>query len=718
MEELKTFIREKADDDYLTGLSNKGTVKRAYKDLAQEQPVLDWQDETAAVRLKEETCTIRLPLGESGCSCPSRSICRHVVTAILWLRQEFAQEAETAKTGNGEPQPEAGDGEPQSGAVDSSAGETVDETTGEEEPASAFAELLQYPPRRLKQICGSRRFARLLACTRTGEFPRAQESASTVTVELPWEGETVKLLEPLAYSTCTCHSRELCAHKAQALLIYQLQKGAYTLKDLEALQEEAKGRDSGQLRTACERIQRELEQQAGAGLSRQPPETVDGLLRLSVLSHQAGLAALENGLREAANEYRLYFARSAAFRDGELFGRLLSLYARAEALLRTEDEGSIQELAGHFRDTYEPAGTLFLHGAGVRSFTSRNGYEGEIYYFLEENQKRWYTWTDARPTFYEGNKRPPRGAASGSAVPWGLNCPKRELPSTSFILRDAKTAPGCRLSASQESKAEITGKSIFGQGALAEAVCWDYGELLEAYRRHRQTGTQDGERREYPVLVGAVRWDETSFDKVQQRFSWAVYDRLGRRLFLSLRYTKEEKLTISLLERLEQRLRGKTFSAGRSSILFFGTLYLEGGRLCLYPIEFSIQEKKEQEEESEAERREQKNRLSGDVLVSMRQYIDEAKRQLADLFLGGIHQGGEELSARMEELSKEGERMGLHAAARELMEIGGALRRKRHQMKFAVKPVLLSAGRLYRYLDACTEKIDADTALLNMNKED
>ena len=35
MEGLKAFI-EKVDDDYLTGLSNKGTVKRAYKDLEQE----------------------------------------------------------------------------------------------------------------------------------------------------------------------------------------------------------------------------------------------------------------------------------------------------------------------------------------------------------------------------------------------------------------------------------------------------------------------------------------------------------------------------------------------------------------------------------------------------------------------------------------------------------------------------------------------------------
>ena len=42
-----------ADDDYLIGLCNKGTVKRAYKDLAQEEPSVTWKEEGAEVTLKE-----------------------------------------------------------------------------------------------------------------------------------------------------------------------------------------------------------------------------------------------------------------------------------------------------------------------------------------------------------------------------------------------------------------------------------------------------------------------------------------------------------------------------------------------------------------------------------------------------------------------------------------------------------------------------------------
>ena len=88
MESLKHLLVQ-ADDGYLEGLSNRGTVKRAYKDLEQEQPEVVWDEETgeAQAAFGDTVCHIRAPLGESTCSCPSRSVCRHIVAAILYLRQ-------------------------------------------------------------------------------------------------------------------------------------------------------------------------------------------------------------------------------------------------------------------------------------------------------------------------------------------------------------------------------------------------------------------------------------------------------------------------------------------------------------------------------------------------------------------------------------------------------------------------------------------------------
>ena len=91
MSELRKLLAC-TDDDYLIGISNKGIVKRAYKDLEGATPVVTWEEESASVTLGEETCRICVPLGESSCSCPSRSICRHVVSAILWLKAQGGME--------------------------------------------------------------------------------------------------------------------------------------------------------------------------------------------------------------------------------------------------------------------------------------------------------------------------------------------------------------------------------------------------------------------------------------------------------------------------------------------------------------------------------------------------------------------------------------------------------------------------------------------------
>ena len=87
---------EDIDDDYLVGLSNKGIVKRAYKDKEEVAAQIGEVGEEASVKVGEETVTVRFPLGESKCTCPSRSMCRHVVQAILVLRESCMRQQEGA----------------------------------------------------------------------------------------------------------------------------------------------------------------------------------------------------------------------------------------------------------------------------------------------------------------------------------------------------------------------------------------------------------------------------------------------------------------------------------------------------------------------------------------------------------------------------------------------------------------------------------------------
>lgn len=718
MDALKEILKH-ADDDYLTGLCNKGTVKRAYKDLAQETLSAVWKEEEAEVALKEENCVIRIPLGESTCSCPSRSICRHIVTAILWLKQRLAEE-ETA----GDVQEAAESAEKTSEnsekVPEDAAGTEVKDTA---EP-HLLEEILQIPADRLKRACRGRKFEQFLAHMNAGELPGIEES-SIVTVTLPWEKATVRLLEPFAYSSCTCHSKELCAHKAQAVFAYQILKGRLGLKELSGLQETENTWDEEQVRKAGKSVRESVLHQMYTGLSRQSPEISASLERLAVIAHRAGLPALESRLREAASEYQQYFARSAAFRNEMLLARLLWIGQRAQELSLVKDQDGIRRLAGTFRDTYEPVGKLHLLGMGGRTFSSATGYEGEIYYFLEPEKKKWYTWTDARPVFYEEVRRRPPGVSENAPAPWGLNCSREQLQYLEFDLINAKAASGGRLSVSRESKGEALGSRSLETEGLRELIMWDYEALLcqnfggSGGEAGGETQNRAEGRKEKLVLVGAVRWGETDFDTVEQRFSWNLFDPEGRSLFISLRYTKEERLVIQMLERLEQRLKKR----GQKAIVCFGSLYLdEDGRMCLYPIEFLL---KGAEHIAEAGPVSAKGGSPGkrvlpsmETIRTMEQYRKEAMCQLSDLFVSGISSIQEDTICQLAVLSEDGERLGLHRAGAEFGRICGLLERKRHQMDFSLEPVLEAEIRLYKYLTACREKISCDLALLKQRAAD
>lgn len=723
-----TDLIEKVDDDYLIGLSNKGTLKRAYKDLEQENPVLTRQGEeaqvAAQVALKEETCVLRVPLGESICSCPSQSICRHIITAILWMKKEAFSGAAGADAAEVSSDETKGDAAEAPSEAEKANVETTD--SGTANPADRKkTELLELPKERMIRACGSKHFSVFLAHIRQGALPPIEES-SIVTVKLPWENVVVKLLEPFAYSTCSCHSKELCTHKAQAVLAYQIEKGKITPDELDVYKETENSWDENLVKQACGNVCEELCDQICTGLSRQSPEVSESLERLAVITHRAGLPVLESGLREAAAYYQQYFSRSAAFASETLFKKILILYRKAQDLMRAGNQEEIRAIAGTFRDTYEPVGRLHLMCMGGRSFQSKTGYEGEIYYFLETGAKKWYTWTDARPVFYEGTRRRPPVSSENAAAPWGLNCSREQMQKLEFDLQNAKAASGGRLSVSQETKGEITGAGSIDSEEVNSMIVWDYETLLkscfgrgegefeteseteeQAEGMNRTTG-----RRERLALVGAVRWGETSFDTVSQRFSWSMYDETGRKLYISLKYTKEERLTISLLERLEQRLRNRT----QRSIVFFGSLYMdEESRLCLYPIEFFLKEDPIESPSKMKEHADANKTVSAEVLRTMDQYVREAAKQLSDLFVSGLYSVQEETISQLSAVSEDGERLGLHQAGAEFACIAGLLKEKRHRMGFSPEPVIHALANLSAYLSACLEKLSYDTALLAMN---
>ncbi|MDE5950435.1 MAG: SWIM zinc finger family protein, partial [Acetatifactor sp.] len=277
------------DEDYLVGISNKGIVKRAYKDLEAEggnaqdaAAVLDWQAQELTVAAGGENVTIRLPLGESRCSCPSRSICRHVIMAILLARQAAAGAGPKQPGDSGGPTVENPVGD------DSPAAENL-ESSGDlsDLPQKVWQEILSQPRKPLLRALGIRGLRRLAAAMEAGQIPQV-ERGTVVRMQLPGQDMTVKLLSPLEYSTCTCHKKELCSHKAEAILWCQYMEKQLTAKELAQELEQQPDLDLEELSDTAEQVGSCLEHLLETGLARSGAQQAQELERLAILCHNAG----------------------------------------------------------------------------------------------------------------------------------------------------------------------------------------------------------------------------------------------------------------------------------------------------------------------------------------------------------------------------------------------------------------------------------------------
>ncbi len=723
MEELKRLILQ-ADDEYLSGLSNKGTVKRAVKDLEEEEPEVVWKDGEAEVAFKGAACRIRVPLGESSCSCPSRSICRHRIAAILYLRRALAGQQESGETPQ---EDETGQTEgraenrAEDKAKDKVKGKAENTAEGEELREALKEELLAVPLERLTRACGVRAYRAFVTQLEAGRQP-VMEQGSTITVRFPWDDTVVKLLHPLEYSACSCHSRGLCAHKAQAILAFQLETGAVTWEKLRAGTEKESEWDFEALCGAARTIKEEIGLQLKTGLSRLSPDAGETMERLAVISHGAGLADFETAFRSAASEYDQYFGRRAAFREERLMRRLLSLYRLACRLEQAKEADEVSALAGVFREEYLPAPRLHLTAVGLRHFHSKSGYEGDRYYFLETEQKRWYTWTDARPTYYEAVRRRPAQSAQNSQAPWGLNCSREKMMELEFYLIQARATQEGRLSVSRDTGSEIVGKRDLEREEIRHMIVRDYRRLLN----------EELLAQEEPLaLVEAVSCGEAGFDSVRQRLCMELRDRGGRRLQVSVTYSKEERLTIQALERLgrQRQEKGEGNQKG-GPLLFFGIPFVEEGQLCLYPIEiFRLPETEKEEAGSLAadgtgraggcakeSGKESEPFVSREAVKALEELLQRIRRALADLFQSGLYSVQEGTSRELLQLEKESEEMGLHRAGEELARLNGQLDAGRHQVRTDMEPVILSWDRLMQYVEIGLRRTALDQAMASMNE--
>jgi hypothetical protein len=703
MRDLKKLLME-TDEEYLIGLSNKGTVKRARKDMETIKAGVVTVAGEAVVTVGEETVTIRRPLGESECTCPSRSVCRHIIQAVFTLQKELAGGAcDKEQEGGAKIQPQDG----------------ADSREEEKNPGNEalWEEICAFPFQKAKRTMGNRNFGLFVQQVHADILPEIVET-SVLTVRLPGQEHTVKLLSPLEYATCTCHKKDLCAHKAAAILWCRYQKGLLKREELQKEGAKQQEFDPTLIQEAAGAMKGFLEMLLDTGLARVAPDVLQDMERMAIISHNAGLARFEGYFRALSGTCDRYFKRAASFTAAEFADRLTRLYRMVCGVGEAQGTDEIAAYAGSFRASYQLAGDLELTGIALESFESKAGYAGETVYFLEEKKQKWYTYTYARPLFYEGTGR--RRNAASVHTPWGLSLSMEEIASARLFLRDAKADERGRLSSSGETKGECAGMRRLTDELLKD---WYYEDFYTLFRERIPGYESNGEETEdteenagalrdsgrtlvfvRPCIVG-----QSDFSDVKQSLTLPLQDGAGRELLIEVVYSRRESATIRYLERVARKWSQDRPEEGTKPPCFFGRIYLEDDRIHMYPL--AIFEDRELGEITGAHQIHlSDDRAENEGMTVVGEVVDEAIRLMEEICQSGFYTVHDDTLEALGNLVETAAEFGLAGLSDSLRTFVEGISMRRHRIHQEEDDLAKQYGNINRYLYLCREKIRWDKA--------
>lgn len=274
LEKLKNLVSI-MDDDYIIGISNKGILNRSKKDLEKASSIeYSINDDNIEFKIDDIVCNIGDEIKNYKCSCPSRNICKHVVMSYLYLINHKNEIFGEDSNNNGE----------------------------EEEIKNDFSKLREYPLEEIKKEIGDKSFGDIIKRISFGVKYELTEG-SIIKVDFGEEECVVKLLDDIENSVCSCKSKELCRHKAEALILYKLEKGDITLEDLKAYEKKIKFVDEETIKKASFEIRKSIEEIMITGLARCSQGTLDKINNMAVICHNYDLPNFEKNLRDIQRKF-------------------------------------------------------------------------------------------------------------------------------------------------------------------------------------------------------------------------------------------------------------------------------------------------------------------------------------------------------------------------------------------------------------------------------
>lgn len=522
-----------ANEAFLVTLANKGLYKRALKDLETTGQVeLTVTDGRLQIRLDEITVSLEPNVAQSTCSCPSKTVCKHILMGILVAAGYASSESETAPAGCENVSPNA---------------------TPEPPSSEAWKELKNVDLAQLRKQAGKKLFEdtlRLIQDGWTADFTEgdileATINTESITVYFPKE-------DSLNRAVCKCGESGLCKHKLIAILSYLSLQGTLS-SDTDGSQPELSllTEDTlNVLKGASRFIIGILEK----GLISCRENEAETAIQYSIRLETCGIGNLARLFRSLSSDIENMLAKHVGFQPLTTFATLSRLHNTITLILRnTQNNEMLSRLIEGTRSDYYTTPVGHFTGLGAYPWQTRSGYFGITAYFFYHEKQSICTLTSSMADYYEHTQSlvTPENLNKQLEMQsfWNNNASLARLSSSTLVLRNFKLNRQQRLSSSTQTQCEIENKvTISGLDALLAIP-----ELSDPTLRPEER--YDYFRKKQPeqlALVPFTHLSEVYFDPSEQKLYFtAINEQVEAKG--SLAYSELNRNAIRKLEQLGGR---------------------------------------------------------------------------------------------------------------------------------------------------------------------
>ncbi len=515
------------DDDTLVALANAGLLRRAAKDLEAGKVALAEQDVEGGWIVADGQ---RVRVDAQGprsarCDCPAPGLCKHILGAALWLREQAAVPV------------------------------AVSEAAAAPAPAiDPLADLLAQDGAALLKAAGAAAVRRAAAIALRDVDWQAQGGAIVLT--LPALGQACRWVAGAGFAGMVSDvpaAERKAVHLSAVLALRRAHGVADAWPGADAAAADAPPPASAPRRLGereqafLAQVQALLHELLSGGLAHVSGLTSARLLALNMSARGEGLPRLAALLRNLGGTVDLLARRDHRAEERDALAAMARLQALCEALAAAEGD-ALHALRGQLRRDFDDTQSLALLPLGSHWWQTRGGARGLTSAFWDVAGARVLQATLARPdgsdiaftrelAWTTQSLWPGAGSAQKAAASaWRLEQPR--------LSEDGRLALGGVTRASAEPAWAANDPRLQGVG------CGDWAALGAQLRA--ATGLA-GEGLD-AVLLRPADARAPQLDEVRQQLAWPVADAQGRWLALTVPVAPETRQRMDNLDALAARL--------------------------------------------------------------------------------------------------------------------------------------------------------------------